>query len=259
MDLAKLLKRAEKFTIDNSPAILTAIGITGTLTTAYLTGKASVKAYDLLLDEDTRRHAEGESPIRSDPKAMVKVVWQEYIPAAASGLLTISAIFAANRVSTRRATAMATAYSISERAFTEYKDKVVEKIGEKKEQEVRDEVAQDQVNRNPVDESKVIITGNGDVLCYDRFAGLYFKSNMEALRKAENDVNYLILHQDYASLSDFYDLIGLPPTGVSEEVGWNTDQLLELEFSTVLSPEGQPCIAIDFNHRPIRNFDQYSC
>lgn len=259
MDLARLIKRAEKFTIDNSPAILTAIGITGTLTTAYLTGKATIRAYELLLDEDSRRHAQKEPPLRLDKKGMIKTVWMEYIPAAGSAALTITAIFAANRVSTRRATAMATAYSLSERAFTEYKDKVVEKIGEKKDREIRDEVAQDQVNRNPVDDATVIMTHDGEVLCYDRFIGRYFKSSMEALNKAVNEINYIILHQDYASLSDFYQELGLEPTGISDEVGWTTDQLLELDISTVLSKDQKPCIAIDFNHRPIRNFDQFSC
>lgn len=259
MNLARFMKRAEKFTIDNSPAILTAIGITGTLTTAYLTGKASFKAYDLLLEEDTRRHMNNEPPLRPDTKAMVQVVWREYIPAGISATVTVAAIFAANHVSTRRATAMATAYSLSERAFTEYKDKVVEKIGEKKNQEIKDEIAQDQVTRNPVDEATVIMTNDGEVLCYDRFIGRYFKSSMEALKRAVNEVNYTILHQDYASLSDFYMELGLEPTGISDEVGWTTDQLLELDISTVLSTDNKPCIAIDFNHRPIRNFDQYSC
>jgi hypothetical protein len=256
MNLARLIKRAEKFTIDNSPAILTAIGITGTLTTAYLTGKASFKAAHII---DEERLASKEVLFEPDLKSKIKLVWPEYIPAAVSGALTVSAIFGANRVSTRRATAMATAYSLSERAFTEYKDKVVEKFGEKKHQQVKDEVAQEQVNRNPVDEATVIMTNEGEVLCYDRFIGRYFKSSMEALKKAVNEINYTILHQDYASLSDFYQELGLEPTGISDEVGWTTDQLLELDISTVLSKDYKPCIAIDFNHRPIRNYDQFSC
>jgi hypothetical protein len=258
MNLVKMLKHAEKFTIDNSPAILTAIGITGTVATAYLSGKAAIKA-NQILQETAELHAL-ELNDRFRLQEQLRLTWKEFVPPVVTGLITVSAIFGANRIGSKRAAAMATAYSLSERAFMEYKDKVVEKVGAKKEQEVRDEVAQDRVDRNPVENNTVIITDGGEVLCYDQYTGRYFKSSMESLKRAENAVNYTINHRDYASLSDFYDEIGLPSTGVSDEVGWTTDQLLEIQFSTVLSEDGRPCIAIDFNHRPIRGFDQYgSC
>lgn len=252
MDFVRVLKRIEKLTIDNSPAILTALGVTGTLTTAYLTGKASIKA-TLLLQEI---HEE-QPNVALEPKDVVKQTWRLYIPPATSAALTIAAIVCANRVSTRRATAMAAAYSISEKAFSEYKDKVVERIGDKKEQAIRDDVAQDRMSRDPVDNKTVIITAHGDVLCYDKFTGRYFKSSMEALRQAENEMNHIILHQGYASLSDFYHEVGLPSTSISEELGWNTDQLLHLQFSTVMSDDGRPCIALDFDLHPTRNFDKF--
>jgi hypothetical protein len=58
----------------------------------------------------------------------------------------------------------------------------------------------------------------------------------------------------YASLSDFYHLIGLPSTSFSDEVGWTSDKLLELEISTVLSEDERPCLSIGFNVAPIRNY-----
>jgi hypothetical protein len=248
MNFMQLAKNAEKFAIDNSPAILTAIGITGTLTTAYLTGKASIKACRML---------EAEPPFETDRKNAIKKVWKLYIPPVVTGAITVAAIVSANHVSSRRTTAMATAYSISERAFSEYKDKVVEKIGEKKEREYRDEIAQDRVNNNPVSENQVIITDNGDVLCFDHFTGRYFKSSMETLKQAENEVNHLIITQGYASLSDFYHDVGLPATSLSDSVGWNSDKLLQLEFSTVLSQDNRPCISIDFDISPSRKFSSF--
>lgn len=258
MSFVSLLKRVEKVTIDNSPAILTAFGIVGTIATAYLTGKATFKAAEIIEKEhwDRNRHTDHFVPM--DMKERTKVVWKLYIPPAVSAAFTVTAIFGANHISSRRATAMATAFSISERAFSEYKEKVIEKIGEKKERDYRDEIAQDRVNKNPPDDRQVIITGDGDVLCYDHFTGRYFTSNMEALRKAENEINHLILSQGYASVSDFYHEIGLPPTAFSEEVGWNTNKLLELVFSTTMSPDGRPCIAIDFDLHPNRKYAHFA-
>lgn len=71
---------------------------------------------------------------------------------------------------------------------------------------------------------------------------------MESLRKAENKLNSRLNREMYARLSDFYSLVGLPYTSNSEEIGWDSDKLLELRFTTVLSDDGRPCIAFDYNY-----------
>lgn len=169
--------------------------------------------------------------------------------------MSVACIIAANRIGTKRAAALAAAYSISERAFTEYKEKVVERLGQQKEQTLRDDIAQDRINRNPPNESSIIITGSGEVLCFEQFTGRYFHANMESLKKAQNDVNHSILTSgSSASLTDFYNAAGLPATSYSDEVGWNLDNLLDLKFSTVLTDDGKPCLAIDYKHIPIRDY-----
>lgn len=257
MTFADILKRTEKLAIDNSPTILTAVAVVGSLSTAYLTGKASFKAAKLIEDDRFRRslHEMGRP---AETKDKVKLVWKEYIPPAAVGSLTVMCIVGANRIGSKRAAAMAAAYSISEKAFTEYREKVVEKIGKNKERGYRDEIAQEQIDRNPVSSKEVIITGNGDVLCYDAYSGRYFNSKMETLKQAQNDTNYQVLSQGYASLSDFYERVGLPATDASEEVGWTVDKKLELEFSTTLSDDGRPCISFSFYVAPMRNYFRFS-
>jgi uncharacterized protein DUF6353 len=260
--LGSLAKRFERLIIDNSPVILTAIGVTGALTTAYLTGRASFRASDLIFEETMRINK--KTGIEDDPelltaKEKIRLVWKLYIPPAVTGSLTIAAIISANQIGSRRAAALAAAYAISEKAFDEYRSKVVEKIGEKREQTVRDEIAQDRVNRMPVVDREVIVTGNGSVLCQDAFSGRYFLSDMETLRTAENDINYRVIHDSYASLSDFYELIGLPSTSVSDDVGWNLDKLLELKFSATLTEAAKkPCICVDFKVAPVRHYNRLS-
>lgn len=251
MTLTSLAKRTEKFLADNSPTVLTVVGVTGTITTAYLAAKASFKASEILDDELERRRLYNEN---SNPslRESARLVWKEYIPAAGVGVTTITCIILANRIGNRRAAAMAAAYSISEKAFVEYKEKVVEKLGENKEREVRDEIAQDQVNANPTGEQ--VLVGDGNVLCFDSFTGRYFRGSMEIIKKAQNDTNYEILHNNYCSLGSFYDRLGLPPVSFSEEVGWNSDHLLEIEFSTVLADDGQPCLSMRFHVEPIRSY-----
>ena len=250
----QLLKRVEKVVIDNSPGILTGVGVAGTVLTAYLTGSASIKAHERIRQADDDREdevPEGMELVRE----RLGLVWDLYIPPVGVGIITVSAIVGANRIGTRRAAALAAAYSISERAFTEYREKVVERIGEGKERAIRDEVAQEQVSRTPVKD--VIIAGSGDVLCYEALTGRYFMSNMERLRKAENEINYQLLHECYASLSDFFDKIGLSRTDLSEEVGWKNTSLLELRFSATLSDDDRPCIAINYRVEPVRDYYRF--
>lgn len=256
MTLSEILKRTEKLVADNSPAILTAVGVTGVVTTAFLAGRASFKAARLIDDyEDQIREGQRANLVPDfSTKEKIQVTWKLYIPAVGTGILSITAIILANRIGTRRAAAVAAAYSLSEKAFAEYKTKVVEKIGTHKDDSIRAEVAQDRVNANPISSREVIITGNGDVLCYDSITGRYFNSNIETLRKAQNDINKIIIQDMYASLYDFYTLIQLPPTPYSNEVGWNVDGLLELEFSTVLAEDGRPCISLDYRIFPIREY-----
>lgn len=246
MDFNRRFKAFERIVSDNSPMLLTGLGVAGVVTTAYLTGQATLKAHKILLNED---------PMGTlDFPQTVKLVWPEYIPAVASGSMTITFIIASHHISNRRAAALAAAYSLSERAMVEYKEKVIARLGEKKEQAFRDEIAQDRVALTPASKQQIILTGSGDVLCFDAYSGRYFNSNVEAIRKSQNALNHQILNEMYASLSDFYHLIGLSSTSFSDEVGWTSDKLLELEISTVLSEDERPCLSIGFNVAPIRNY-----
>jgi len=252
VEISDLAKRLAKLTADNSPAIFTALGVAGALTTAYLTGKASFKAAKIISDEEFSV-SRGVS-FRLGTRDKVEKVWKLYIPPAGSAVVTIACIILANRIGSRRAAALAAAYAISERGFAEYKQKVVEKLGAPKEQKVRDEIAQERVNKNPFNDLFVI--GEGQALCYDSYTGRYFLCDMESIRRAENDINYEINSNYYASLTDFYNKIGLPRTSMSDNVGWNADKLLEVEYSAVLSETGKPCIAIDFRVEPVRGYSR---
>lgn len=252
----EVLKRAQKLSLDNSPAILTGVAVAGTITTAILAGKAGFKSAHVIAEAEQLQGGTSETP-RERAKERFVWTWKLYIPAAVSGGLTVASLVYSNRISARRGAALATAFTLSERAFDEYKEKVVDQIGVNKEQRLRDDIMRDRVDNDPVSQKEVIITGNGDVLCYETMSGRYFHSNMETLRKAQNDINAQIINQMYASQNDFCRLIGLPPTGYGEEVGWNTDKMLELQFSSVLSEDGKPCLAIGYTYTPIRDYHRF--
>jgi hypothetical protein len=249
-----LIKNGSRFATENAPAILTAFGVVGTVTTAVLTGKASFDAAQRLADaEFTKNVKEGFEAPEPTTFDKVKIVWPCYIPAVFAGATTVGAIIFAHRVSSRRAMAIALAYAASEGRLEEYQDKVKEKFGIKKETEVRDELAADRVNRD----AKGIVFGGveGKVLCHDAYSGRFFWSTIETVNKAVNDVNREILQNDSATISDFYDAIdasGLDHTSLSDEMGWNAAESLSLAWTQVASPNGGPAAhSFDFESRPI--------
>ena len=238
MKLATLLTNARKFIQSNDSEILTAFGMTGVSITAYLAAKAGYRSYERL------RYADEDSPI----KEKVLLVWDLYIPAAVAGTITTTCVLGASRANSQRTTAAVTAYSIAENTFAEYRGKVAEEIGARKEQGIRDKVVQDHIQKNPPDPKSVIITESGNVLCCEAHTGRYFRSNMETLRKSQNDINVKIINELYVTLDEFYYLIGLPSTPTSNRLGWDSNKILELIFTAAMGPNSEPCLSFDYNY-----------
>lgn len=233
----------------NAPEILTILGVSGVITTSYLTGKASFAANEVLAVTELETAPSENKRERFIER--VRHVWPLYIPAGISGVITIGCIIGSSKASAKRTTAAVAAYSLTERAFSEYREKVVEQIGKAKEQKIRDEIAQDSVDKKPP--TQVIYTSFGKVLCCELLTGRYFHSNMEDLRRAQNDVNHKIVNSLYVTLDEFYDHIGLDHTTNSGNLGWDSDRLMELQFSTVLTDKGEPCLAFEYNYtKPLR-------
>lgn len=260
MTILQILKRVERLVADNSPVILTAVGVAGTVGTAVLAGKATLKA-DRILKADYRQLcrevANGEpTPTKRDYRLhQAKLVWKEFVPPVAVGTLTVTSIIFSNRISSKRAAALATAYTVLDNTFGDYKEKVVEVVGKNKEEKVREAVARERMDENPSRE--VIIMGDAESLCFDVFSARYFKSTMEDLKRAQNDINYQILQDDYATLADFYTQIKLKTTPMSYELGWNHEAPLDLVFTTVMSEDQKPCIGVEFRVAPIRGYANF--
>ena len=243
-----LLAKSGQLISKNAPLILTTFAVTGTVSTAFLVAKASFEASDIL-----RQDAKENGVIRDKHdriKHNTKLVWKRYIPAGIAGTATIAAIVCANKIGASKTAAAISAYSLTEKAFTQYKSKVVEEIGKHKEQVIRDDIVRDSVEKNPPE--NIIVAGSGEVLCCELYTKRYFTSSMEELRKAQNDINMEIVSNLYVSLEEFYDAIKLPYTSHSSDLGWDSDKLMALEFSTVLSEDGRPCLAFSYNYiKPI--------
>jgi hypothetical protein len=268
MDLSVLFKRAGQVAAENSPAILTAIGVTGTLTTAYLAAKGALKAAEALKEAEEEKRAEHFAHVSDSEGKPTEVefvglttqekfeaTWEYMVPAAMSAAMTVAAIICSNRISDRRTAALASAYSVVKESYTEYQAKTAEKVGPKKAQEIKDDVAAEMVKRHPIRSTEVIMTGGGQVPFYDRWSGRYFYSDIESVRKGVNDFNQQLLHDMYASLNEFWSMIKVPSAACGEYLGWTSDNFLEIDITWV-TIEGERVAVVDFKTLPIAKYDR---
>ena len=231
----------------HSPEVLTGIGIAGMVSSVVLAVRATPKAMKLIEKKKSENETEKIKPVE-----VFKTSWHCYIPTAALLVVSASCLIGAASVNSRRRAALAAAFTLSESARKEYGDKVVELFGEKKDQAVKDAVAKDRIEKDPVKTNEIIITEHGGTLCYDAVSGRYFRSDMEKLKKAGNELNRKLLTENYVSLNEFYYEIGLDDIGIGNDIGWNIDkgELVELQFSSQLSSDGTPCLVLGFSVVP---------
>lgn len=252
-NVSGLLKTAKKFIAKHDSEILTGFGIAGMITTTVLAVRATPEAMRLLEQERDEQGVD-KLPVTD----VVKTAWKCYIPTAITGVASVTCLISATSINARRTAALAAAYQISETALTEYKEKVIETIGEKKEQSVREKIQKDHIEKNPVKNNEIVVTGIGTTRCYDHLSGRYFVSDIERIKKSVNELNRRMLTDmgGYVSLNEFYDELGLDHIGVGDDLGWNVSSgLIDIDFGSHLCPDGVPCIAIDYRIAPKYDYD----
>lgn len=244
MDIKNLRSKVVSAVSEKSPEILIGFGLAGMLTSTVLAVKATPKALDILEQEDRELSKVDK----------VKLTWKCYTPAAVGYVASAACIIGAQSVNAKRNAVLAGAYKLSETALLEYRDKVVEVLGEEKEKEIRESVAKGHIAPK---ESEVVIVGKGDTLCYDMFSGRYFKSDMSRIQKVLNEVNYRLTHENIISVNEFYTELGISAVDMGYEHGWNIeDGLLDISFSSIITDEGQPCLVMHFDNAPKYGFDK---
>ena len=253
--MAQLMRVAKTSITKHSPEILTGIGIAGMITTTVLAVKVTPKAIRLI---EEAKEEKGEDLTKTET---VKTCWRAYIPAAATCIVSTACLIGASSVSIRRNAMLATAYKLSETAFSEYKEKVVETIGDEKEKVVREKVSEERIKKNPITKNEIIMTDYGDTQFYETLSGRYFKSDIEQIKKVVNYLNKDMLQDMFGtiSLNEFYDELELERIDLGDELGWRVDKgLIEIDFTSKIADNGKPCIVLDYINAPRYGFDKFN-
>lgn len=246
LNLKNFAKSIEKAAKEHSPQILVGLGICGMISATVAAVTTTPKAIRLIEDKKAENKTEKLTAFE-----VAKTTYICYVPTVILSGVGIACIIGANSISVRRQAALATAYSISEAAMKDYKEKVIEVIGDKKERTIRDSIAKDKIDKDPISKKEVIMTGKGETLCYDVHSGRYFKSDIEKIKRIVNELNRRMMSETYITLNEFYYEIGLSTIPLGEELGWNIDDgLIVVDFSSQLAEDGTPCLVIDYSAPP---------
>lgn len=251
--LVETVNNVMDFTKKNEPAILTGAGVAGVFITAWMAFKAGPKAQAIIEKYESQPKAKGST------KEMVKELAPVVLPPVGMAVATSVAIIGSNKVSSKRIAVLSAAYTMSSDALKDYQNKVAEVVKPEKVQKVKEAIAQEKLDKNPITPSTdVIVTGDGDVLCMDCYSGRYFRSNAQKIGQAINELSADLQTDMYVSLNDLYSKLNMPSVPMGDDFGWNIDDLargqLEIGITACLTPDKQPCLVVNYDVSPREDF-----
>ena len=260
MNLSGIANSIQKLAVKNSPAILIGLGIASMATCVYLSVKATPKSTEVWVakeyevDEAVYYHADTEGYRLKDQVSTAeyaKILFKDFTPiwgpVALAAITSIGLFVAANRIQTKRQEMLVVAYTLGEKALTTYQRKVIDTVGNKKHLEVIDKIAEDEMVANPYSADDVINTTYGDHRFYDEWSGRYFLSDINKVRKAENEIITRLSTEMCLTVNDYYYELGLPPTKSGAIVGWDVnDIMLDVKYSPIFDSEEHPCTSLSY-------------
>lgn len=253
-DITKVMSQISKAISKNSPTILTGLGVAGLITTVILAVKATPKAMEIIQMEEKYRMEEEDDPKYLQPMDAldtIEATWKCYIPSLAMGAVTITCMIGANSIHMRRNAALASIFSITETTLREYQAKVVQTIGDKKEEKIRAEIAEEHMQNNPPHDNTIVMTGKGTYLCLDSYSGRYFRGDVEDIRSAVNTFNQQLLLEGWMDINSFYELINLPPIALGDQIGWVAPtSMLDVRYTSAVSPKMEPVLVMEYRVNP---------
>lgn len=251
---ANVVNQISRTLSKNSPSILTGLSVAGLIATVILAVKTTPKAMHILEREHEFRYDQGEADYLDTPIELldqIELTWKCYIPALVMGAATVTCIIGSNSINMRRNAALASIFSITETTLREYQAKVVETIGEKKDEKIRAEIAEERMQKSPPQDNTIIMTGKGDYLCMDSYSGRYFRSDVETIRSAVNSFNQRLLTEGWMDINNFYERLDLPHIQLGDLIGWVAPtSMLDIRYSSAMSPKNEPVLVMEYMVNP---------
>lgn len=241
----------------HSPEILVVAGVVGTVVSAVMACKATTKV-SMVIDETkvkidtihecTNNPELAEKYTEEDSKKDLVIVYAQtgmelaklYGPSVILGAASITSILAGHNILRKRNLALAAAYQVVDTGFKQYRGRVVERLGEQMDKELRYDIKAKEIDEIVVDDkgkektvTKTIEVAN-PVAAQSPYTVCFDETCSGWQRDAEANKFFLLRQQDYANeklksrgylfLNEVYDMIGARRTKAGQVVGWVYDE-----------------------------------
>ncbi len=253
----------------NAPGITIGLGTGAILVAGVMVGVATPKAMKLIEDAQVAKTKRFETmKVKAPDDAVmdetdeltwveiIKAGWKPYAPAIMTAVVGVACIVGGTRANARRNAALSAAYTVVEQTLNDYTAKTKEIVGEKKEKEIRDAIAEDELKKHPLSGYNVVrMPKCGKTLCYDVRSREYFMSDYNTIKKVENDLNRRLRSEMFISLNDVYDEFGIVHDDeLGDDIGWNVDDELEFTISSKIAENNEPCLVVNYVIAPRYDF-----
>lgn len=245
----------------HSPEILMVAGVAGTVVSAVMACKATLKVREVL--DETKNNVdmihdcaadqslqESGKYTDEDAKKDLTIVYTKtaidliklYGPSVILGALSITCIFTSNNILRKRNIALAAAYATLDGSFKDYRKRVVDRFGEVVDRELKtgikaktieEEVVDEETGEIKTVEKTINVIEDDDVNQYSEFARFFDDGctgwskdpeyNLMFLRAQQNYANDLLRSRGYVFLNEVYRMLGIPDSQAGQIVGWVYD------------------------------------
>lgn len=241
----------------HSPEILVVGGVVGVVASGVMACKATVKALPVI--EESKRKLDILHEAMEAPEALpenvtvqdckddtVKVLAHTtidlaklYLPSFAVGVVSITAILAGHNITRKRNVALAAAYAGVDRAFKDYRGRVIERFGEDLDRELRFNIKEKEIEETVVNEDgtestvtkTVQVVEDYDNSDYAKFFDAASRNwtknaefNLKFLKKCQAMANDKLKADGYLYLNDVYKMLDIDTTEAGKVVGWVYDE-----------------------------------
>lgn len=253
----------------NLPLILTVGGGVSSVVGFGLAIKETPKAIKLKEEKKKKENKEDLSVFES-----VVTCAPAYGPAVAAEVLALILIFGAHHESIKRQAAILAAYVIADGQAKDYKEAIEKTFGDKKAGQVKDKVAEKVAKETPTPTDAsgqpIVINGTGELWCIDYITGRKFRSTVENVKQAFNELDDMLNYNKFLAINDLYELIDSPDLeplehDMGENLGWfgskhpsGNRMHVRPEFSSQLDSNNQPCLVIMASVKPKWNYENDS-
>lgn len=239
----RLLGRGVLVVRKYSPEILTTVGVVGMVASSVMAAKSTLKLSDTLeeakngLETAKKLKAEGRKDYSDQDytKDVTYIYLQAgkklgklYGPALSLGIASIVSIVSAHGIMRKRNAALVAGYKVIEEAFSAYRNRVEEVLGEDREREIYVGLEEREVEDEESGELTKILGHSPNKLSpyarfFDEASSQWSKQpeyNLLFLRAQQNYANDLLQARGHIFLNEVYDMIGVPRSQAGQVVGW---------------------------------------